>query len=64
MRVLYGDFAIEIKCAWRENKRLIFKDLDGVAYFTNDYFADNIALCALNDLVVNGYLRVKEMHVM
>lgn len=64
MRIIYEDFALEIKCAWREGKRLILKDLDNVSYYTDDYYADNIAHCALSDLVVNGYLRVKGLRIM
>lgn len=64
MRILYGDFAIAIKIAQCECKRLIFEDLDGVRYYTDDYFSDNIAYCRLNDLVVNGYIRVENLKIM
>ena len=64
MRIIYGNFAIAIKFAKCEGKRLVFEDLDGVSYYTDDYFADNIALCQLNDLVINGHIRVKELKVM
>lgn len=64
MRIIYEDFALGIKCAWRDKKRLIFKDLDDVRYCTEDYFAENIALGVLNDLVVNGYIRVKNLKIM
>ena len=64
MRIIYGDFVIAIKLAHCEGKRLIFQDLDGVRYYTDDYFAENIALCMLNDLVINGYIRVKNLNFM
>ena len=62
MRVLYKDCAITIDLAMRDGKRLIFRTCDNLYYYTKDYFADNIAYCALNDLIVNGYIRVDELH--
>ena len=61
MRIIYEDRIIAIKLAERVDKRLIFKDLDNVYYYTDDYYAENIAQCMLNDLLVNGYIRVKEL---
>lgn len=63
MRVICGDYAVAIKIAKCVDKRLVFTDFDGVYYHTDDYFAENIAHCALNDLVVNGYLRVKALYI-
>ena len=62
MRVIRGNFAIEVKYAELHDKRLVFKDLDNTYYHTDDYYAENIALGALNDLVINGYIRVKALH--
>lgn len=64
MRVVCEDFAIGIEWVRRNGKRLTFKALDGLYYCTNDYYAENIAHCALSDLVINGYLRVKELNKM
>ena len=58
MRVIYKHNVFEVKDAWVSGKHLVFKDLDNVRHHTKDYFAENIALCALNDLAVNGYIRV------
>ena len=62
MRVMCGDFAMEIEWVRLNGKQLVFKGLDGTRYHTDDYFSDNIAYCKLNDLVVNGYIRVDSMH--
>ena len=61
MRIIYGDNVIAIKLAYCLGKRLILEDLDGVRYYTDDYFDENIAHRVLNDLATNGYIRVKNI---
>lgn len=62
MRIMYGDHAVVIKSAERLGKKLMFRDYDDAYYETNEYYAENIAHCKLNDLVVNGYIRVRELY--
>lgn len=61
MRVLCGDFAVEIVLAKCEGKRLSLKTFNGITLYTDDYYHENIALSALNDLVVDGYIRVNTL---
>ena len=63
MRVICGNCVREIKWAEHNGKQLVLKDFDNVCYYTDDYYHENIALCALNDLAVNGYIRVKTLHL-
>lgn len=64
MRVICEDFAIGIEWVRLNGKCLTFKAVDGSYYCTDNYFSENIAYCRLSDLVVNGYLRVKELNKM
>lgn len=63
MRILCGDNVIAINEAMRDGKQLIFKAYDGVLFYAYDYRHENIALSALCDLAVNGYIRVTKLHV-
>lgn len=63
MRLICENFAMLIKSAECEGKRLIFRDFDDVVYYTDEYFHENIAMAKLSDLVFDGYIRVKALHV-
>ena len=61
MRVLCGDFVVEVVLAKCEGKRLSFKTFNGITLYTDDYYHENIALGALSDLAFNGYIRVSAL---
>ena len=63
MRILCRDNVIAINEAMRDGKQLVFKAYDGVLFNTDDYYHENIALSALCDLAVNGYIRVTKLHI-
>ena len=63
MRVLCGNCVIEMNCALCNGKKLILETYDGKHYYTDDYYSENIAMCTLSDLVVNGYVRVNRLHI-
>ena len=64
MRVLCrdGDYAIGIEYAKCNGKQLVLITSTGVCYYTDDYFSENLALCALDDLVKNGHIMVNKLH--
>ena len=62
MRVICEHYAIEFKYAEWVDRHLLLEDFDGKLYITDEYYGENIARCALNDLVVNGYIRVKALY--
>lgn len=66
MRVLCENdkYAISVEHAKIDGKRLVFITYSGARYFTDEYFHENIAFAKLNDLVVNGYIMVKELHIL
>lgn len=66
MRVLCenDNYAISVEHAKINGKRLLFITYSGERYFTDEYFHENIAFAKLNDLVVNGYIMVKELHIL
>ena len=66
MRVLCENdyYAISVEHAKINGKRLLFVTYSGARYFTDEYFHENIALAKLSDLVTNGYINVKELHVL
>jgi hypothetical protein len=63
MRVICEHYAMEIKYAECVGKYLVLTSYDGKFYHTDEYYAENIARCALNDLVVNGWIRVTALYL-
>ena len=58
-----GNYAIEIKYAEVDGKRLLFKDFDNVWYYTNNFFHENIAEAKLSDLTIDGFVVVDVLNV-
>lgn len=63
MRIICGDCVVAIQYAKCEGKHLVFIASGGMRFRTDDYFSENIAYCKLNDLAVNGYIRLDEEHI-
>ena len=63
MRVMFENYVVAINEAICYGKQLVFKTCNGEYYHTDDYFSENIAHCKLNDLVVNGYIKVNILHI-
>ena len=65
MRVFNRDknCVIAVEYAACNGKQLVFITATGVGYRTDDYYAENIALCTLSDLAKNGYIIVDTLYI-
>jgi hypothetical protein len=65
MRVFNRDknCVIAVEYAKCDGKQLVFMTVAGVGYRTDDYYAENIALCTLSDLAKNGYIIVDKLYI-
>ena len=64
MRVLCrdGNYATAVEYAKCNGKQLVLITSNGVSCCTDDYFSENLALCALDELVKNGYIMVDRLY--
>lgn len=62
MRVISKNHVFEIRDAWCNGKRLVFKDLDNRTCRTKDYPTEDDAMDALCDLTIKGYIMVNEWY--